>query len=284
MLSLRKRVEAALATGVKTAESIGGGHGATVYRVRLSDGREVVAKAGGRHGALQNEAMMLRRLKALSTLPVPEVLFDDAEMLIMSQLPGRAGAPGRAAQEHAATLIAALHGISAPQFGFGCDTVLGGLSQNNTLSDSWLAFFRDRRLLPMAADAHGAGALEATMRGRVDRLADRLSDWLTEPAPPSLIHGDLWGGNVLSAGDHITGFIDPAIYYADAEIELAFTALFDTFGDPFFRAYNEIRPIRAGFFEARRDLYNLYPLLVHVRLFGAAYLPAVDRILRRFGV
>ena len=98
-----------------------------------------------------------------------------------------------------------------------------------------------------------------------------------------MIHGDLWGGNVLCGSNGLSGFIDPAIYYADPEIELAFMTLFGTVGDRFFRRYGEYHAIRPGFFEIRRDLYNLYPLLVHVRLFGGGYLGQVQSILRRLG-
>ena len=93
----------------------------------------------------------------------------------------------------------------------------------------------------------------------------------------------MWGGNVLVREGRIAGFVDPAIYYADAEIELAFSTLFSTFGEPFFARYGEIRPMRPGFFEQRRDIYNLYPLLVHTRLFGGHYAGAVKRTLKRFG-
>ncbi len=79
------------------------------------------------------------------------------------------------------------------------------------------------------------------------------------------------------------GFVDPAIYYAHPEIELAFTTLFGTFERPFFDRYHELRPIAPGFFEERRDIYNLYPLLVHVRLFGGSYVSSVERTLRQFG-
>jgi len=106
---------------------------------------------------------------------------------------------------------------------------------------------------------------------------------LIEPAKPSLIHGDAWTGNILALNDQIIGFLDPAIYFADAEIELAFTTLFGTFGDSFFGRYEEIRPIEPGFLEARLDIYNLYPLLVHVRLFGGSYVSSVERVLKRFG-
>ena len=99
----------------------------------------------------------------------------------------------------------------------------------------------------------------------------------------SLIHGDVWTTNVLARNGRVTGFIDPAIYYAHAEIELAFTTLFGTFDEDFLRRYEELRPIAPGFMEVRRDIYNLYPLLVHVRLFGGGYVASVESILHRFG-
>jgi len=119
---------------------------------------------------------------------------------------------------------------------------------------------------------------------RVEALCARLGDWLPADETPRLLHGDLWTGNVLVGGDgRISGFIDPAIYYGAAEVELAFTTLFGTFGDAFFARYQEHHPLAPGFFEERRDLYNLYPLLVHVRLFGGSYVDAVDRTLARHG-
>jgi fructosamine-3-kinase len=120
------------------------------------------------------------------------------------------------------------------------------------------------------------------VRRNVDQLAARLDDILYEPEQPALIHGDMWGGNVLPDNGRIAGFVDPAIYYAHPEIELAFSTLFSTYGKPFFRRYEEIRPLQPDFFEERRDVYNLYPLLVHVRLFGGSYVGQVKRILSRY--
>lgn len=93
----------------------------------------------------------------------------------------------------------------------------------------------------------------------------------------------MWTTNILAQGDRITGFIDPAIYYGHPEVELAFITLFGTFEQPFFDHYHEIRPISTGFFEERCDLYNLYPLLVHTRLFGGSYGTAIERTLHQFG-
>lgn len=118
---------------------------------------------------------------------------------------------------------------------------------------------------------------------RLERFCEiKLDTYIEEPARPSLVHGDMWGGNILVHDGRIAAFIDPAIYHADAEVELAFATLFGTYGDPFFRRYNEHRPIRPGFFEVRRDIYNLYPLLTHSFYFGGQYPAQVDGVLRRF--
>ena len=199
----------------------------------------------------------------------------------MSRRPGGIDA---SVERDAAEVVAALHDVSGPAFGHPRDTLIGPLHQPNGEAESWRAFFRDRRLLYMAEVAHDAGRLPARTRARLETLAGRLDQWIDEPDRPSLIHGDLWGGNVLARDGRIAAFIDPAIYHADPEIELAFSTLFSTFGEPFFARYREIRGMREGFFEVRRDLYNLYPLLVHVCLFGGGYVGGVECILTRLGV
>jgi fructosamine-3-kinase len=135
----------------------------------------------------------------------------------------------------------------------------------------------------MGRQALDMGTLRRETYSRLEAFcADKLDTYIEEPDRPSLIHGDMWGGNVLCRDGRIAAFIDPAIYHADPEIELAFSTLFGTYGDRFFRRYDEHCPIRPGFFEARRDIYNLYPLLVHATLFGGHYASQVDGILRRF--
>ena len=282
---LRDLIAKAAGAAPVNIASLGGGCVGEVYRVELKDGRDVVVKLdrakGG--GTLDIEGAMLRTLADHSRLPVPGVIHASPDILVMDYIENDGGAIGPDAQRHAAELLADLHAITAPTFGFATDTLIGGLSQPNGEYDCWRDFFGEQRLIHMGREALDAGRLSSEVMGRLEKFTADLGNWIEEPASPSLIHGDMWGGNVLVREGRIAGFVDPAIYYADAEIELAFSTLFSTFSDAFFARYGEIRPMRPGFFEERRDIYNLYPLLVHTRLFGGHYAASVERTLKRFG-
>ena len=277
-------VEAALGERLTSTRPMGGGCVGEVYRAALSDSSTVVAKVDrtGGEASLPLEGYMLQYLADHSSLPVPEVYHASGELLLMEYVEGGGGL-SPAVERDAAELLAELHGVTAPEFGHERHTLIGGLHQPNPQTDSWVEFFREQRLLYMAREAYSAGRLPDEELRRIDRLAGRLDEYIAEPDAASLIHGDVWGGNVVSGSGGIAAFLDPAIYHADPEIELAFITLFGTFGEGFFERYGEIRPAEDGFFEYRRDLYNLYPLLVHVRLFGGGYLGAVQSTLKRFG-
>jgi len=281
-MSLNAVIAQCLGEDVRRLSPLSGGCIGDVFRAELATGESVVVKSGDAGSGLDLEGYMIRYLRERSSLPVPDVLYADETLLIMSHLPA-GGVLNASAESHAADLVAALHDVTAEQFGLERDTVIGGLHQPNPESASWVSFFRDHRLLFMAREAVSAGRLPGRVMHRIDQFATRLDGWIAEPRQPSLIHGDMWTGNVLTYGGRISGFIDPAIYYADPEIELAFTTMFGTFGDVFFGRYSELRPMKLGFFEERRDIYNLYPLLVHVRLFGGHYVSGVERTLSRFG-
>lgn len=261
---------------------LGGGCIAEVSLLEFEDGEKLVAKRdGGRGGDLEIEGWMLRYLAQHSSLPVPEVLHCDSKLLLMTWLPDEGGMTG-AAEQHAAELISALHAITAPDFGLERDTLIGPLHQPNSREADWVTFFREHRLLYMADLAQQRGRLPSATRRQIDQLAARLPDLIPGQVKPSLLHGDLWGGNILASKDRISGFIDPAIYYGDREMDLAFSTLFGSLGERFFRYYQERQPLEPGFFEERRDLYNLYPLLVHTALFGGGYAGAVKRITEGF--
>lgn len=277
-------VEVSLGERLRSARPLGGGCIGEVYRVELEDGTPLVAKLDRKAEAhLDREAYMLRYLRERSDLPVPEVYHGSETLLLMEFVEGTSSF-SKGAERHAAELLAALHGITAEAYGHERDTLIGSLEQPNPWTESWIEFFREHRLLYLANVAHGAGRLPSEDLRRVERLAERLDEYLEEPEGPALIHGDSWSANVLANDDRITAFLDPAIYHADREMELAFISMFNSFGGHFFERYEEIRPLRDGFREIRRDLYNLYPLLVHVYFFGGGYLDSVRSTLRRFGV
>jgi fructosamine-3-kinase len=278
----RRAVAVAAGAGIARTAALSGGCIGDVWRVDLTDGRRLVSKTAGPDGTLDIEGYMLDYLARTRTVPVPGVVHAEPGLLVMEYVETSGRLDG-AAQENAADLLAALHGITADAYGHERDTLIGPLPQPNPWTDSWVDFFRGQRLLYMGRLALDNGSLPKDTYARLESFcATKLDTYIEEPERPSLIHGDMWGGNVLCRDGRIAGFVDPAIYHADPEIELAFATLFGTYGDPFFRRYNEHRPLRPGFFEARRDLYNLYPLLVHTRLFGGHYASQVDGILRRF--
>lgn len=278
---LSKRIADTLGVTAVRGGALSGGCIGEVTAYDLSDGQRVVVKTGGQQ--LDLEGWMLGYLQEHSTLPVPDVLVCEPDMLVMSYVETSGGITPTAEQE-AANHLTKLHEVTGPAFGLERDTLIGGLPQPNAPSETWVDFFAEHRLLSMARIAMEAEQLPPSLMKRIETLCGKLERWLTEPDTPRLIHGDMWTGNVLCREGAIAGFVDPAIYYADPEIELAFTTLFGTFGEAFFNRYNARRPITPGFFEERKDLYNLYPLLVHVRLFGGSYVASVERTLSKFGV
>ena len=278
-MNISDKVEQALGVGIQDLRPLSGGCIGEVYGATLADGRRVVVKAGTN---LDVEGYMLGYLAAHSALPVPKVHHSTPALLIMDYVAGDSRFSG-SAEKHAAELLAALHEVRGPGHGLERDTLIGSLHQPNPWTESWVDFFREHRLLALGIQARDAGRMPKASFQRLETFCVRLEEFLEEPPYPSLLHGDVWTTNVLAQGNHIAAFLDPAVYYGHPEIELAFITLFSTFGQAFFDHYNHVRPIRPGFFENRRDIYNLYPLLVHTRLFGGGYLHSVEHTLDTLG-
>jgi fructosamine-3-kinase len=176
--------------------------------------------------------------------------------------------------------LALLHKSSGKFFGLDHDNYIGSLPQKNHLHSDWISFFIEQRLEVQVRRAIDGGIAPDSWAKKFDALYTRLSAVII-PETPSLLHGDLWNGNLITDEKGEPCLIDPAVYYGNREVDLAMTRLFGGFSSEFYSAYNEAFPLADGY-EARVDLYNLYPLLVHVNLFGGSYVHSVESILRAF--
>lgn len=275
--NIRNIVKEVTGYAVRTTSTLHGGCIGEVYSMVLDNEQNVVVKVDqGRNPKLDIEGYMLQYLGTHSKLPVPDVIHNSPSLLIMSCLEGKSQFSS-GAEKHAAKLLAELHQIRGQAYGLEKPTLIGGLHQPNTWNNSWISFFTEQRLLYMAQEAVRERKMPKSLYTRIESFTNNIEDFIQEPNYPVLLHGDVWTTNVLAVKNKISGFVDPAIYYGHPEIELAFITLFSTFGQAFFDQYNELHPIAPGFFELRRNIYNLYPLLVHVRLFGSSYLTSVER-------
>lgn len=282
-MQIERRIEEATGSSVVERASLSGGCVGDVSLVSLADGRRLVVKAGG--AEVQVEGRMLRYLAARTELPVPGVVVSEGGVLAMGYVEAGRGGDRASVERHAAELLAGLHSHSDGRgYGFEWETVIAGLPQPNGWERNWADFYGQKRVLHMARLARDAGRVDAGLVRRVERLCGKLDALIGETDAPALVHGDVWSGNVIAGDGEVASFIDPAIYFADREVELAFITMFNTFGRAFFDRYDELMPIRAGFFEERKDLYLLYPLLVHARLFGGGYVSSVEGVLSRYGV
>ena len=229
------------------------------------------------------EARGLKLLAEAKALRVPQVivLIDQPPALVLEWI--EAGSNKSSSADALGRGLAQQHRSIGAQYGLDHNNYIGANPQINTPADAWIDFYRDRRLGVQIDIAREHGYLTPDRSRRLDSIVNHLDRWI-DPAlvVPSLLHGDLWGGNYLidAHGDPV--LIDPAVYYGDREAEIAFTELFGGFGPRFYAAYNEAWPLDRGYTD-RRDLYNLYHLLNHLNLFGEGYGGSVDAILRRYG-
>jgi fructosamine-3-kinase len=245
------------------------------YVLSARDGAHYFLKlnAASKQTMFEAERDGLFELKAAGAVRVPEVVdctvVGSVALLLLEFLD--LGAKSPAAGARLGRRLARQHRMGAPAFGWYRDNTIGSTHQANDWQDDWIGFYRDERLgrqLDLAA-RNGYGR---QLRDRGVRLRSQLPDLFNDYDPaPSLLHGDLWGGNWGALADGEPVIFDPAVYFGDREADIAMTQLFGGFGPEFLAAYNEAWPLDAGF-EYRCDLYNLYHVLNHLNLFGESYL------------
>lgn len=272
-------VSAALGAAVRSASGVGGGCVSPAWRADLADGRRVFVKtapAGAGGDLLDQEAAALRALAAAGAVRVPAVLAMGGAWLALEWL--EPGPATDAAWSDLGRGVAALHRSTADRWGWPADNYIGPLPQSNAWSANWPEFWAERRLRPQVERARDQ--LGVAARDGFERLLGELDGRLAAAAEdgPSLLHGDLWSGNVhMTAGG--AALIDPSSSYGHREVDLAMADLFGGFAPPFWRAYESAWPLLPGA-AARRPIYQLYYLLVHVNLFGAGYVAGTERALR----
>lgn len=175
--------------------------------------------------------------------------------------------------------LAHLHLRSNSKFGLEQNNYIASIPQNNLQMANWLDFYIEHRLEPLIGKAYFEKLIPLEFLKKFQEIYSKLEDVFPEEKP-ALVHGDLWSGNVICTVDGQPGLIDPAVYFGHREMDLAFSRLFGGFDTEFYNSYESVLPLEPGF-ENRMGIYNLYPLLVHLNLFGTAYLPGIERIINR---
>lgn len=266
MTEFARRVASLLAVQEGQIERLAGGDLSQVLVARRADGRCTVAKGGA---AVAAEASMLRALAAAG-VPVPTVEGEHENLLLLEHVEND-GVFSRHAWADIGAALRRLHARSDEQYGWPVDYRIGTVELVNRPSSDWPAFWGEQRLMSTAA------LLDRPWRERIAELVRRLPDLIPEAPAPSYLHGDLWSGNILVKEGRLAALIDPACYHGHAEVDLAMLALFDSPPPEFWEAYGALEP---GWNE-RRPIYQLFPALLHLRLFGLSYAPLVERLLSR---
>jgi fructosamine-3-kinase len=253
---------------IREAHALHGGSLSDIVHISLTDGRQAIVKSTHRARA---EAAMLAAIAA-SGAPAPAVLAVSDEVLVLELMP--AGGTLDAAWASLGSAAAALHAAKGLRYGWVEDYAFGPVAIPNRWADHWPSFWAEHRLC-----VH-LGFLPPALARRIEGLAADLPNRLPARPAPALLHGDLWSGNVLASGTRVSALIDPACYYGHAEADIAMLELFGRPGAAFYATYG---PIEAGYAE-RRALYQLWPALVHLRLFGDEYRPMAGRLLAQAGI
>lgn len=229
--------------------------------------------------AFRQEAEGLRILRETNVIRVPQSMHAGAvgryAYLVLEWIDS--ARPGPSGWAHLGENLARLHQHTGDVYGLASENLIGRLPQKNALTSDWSEFWATRRILPTARRAREASLLSPALLQRIEHLCGASARLCERPGlRPSLLHGDLWSGNVMFDAAGAPVLVDPAVYYGDREVEMAFTELFGGFDPSFYTAYQQSFPLEQGY-EGRKAFWQLYPLLVHLNLFGRSYLAGVER-------
>ena len=267
-----------LNSNIKELSQLGGGSINSVFLVELEKSKIVLKINDSLRfpGMFENEKKGLLKLNA-SGVQTPQVIFerskDNLAFLALEYIPN--GNFGN--WELFGEKLAALHTNKNEFFGLDYDNYIGSLRQVNKKENNWKGFYSNQRLLHLTKFAFDKELLSKTDSKKMEELCNKLDTYLPF-AKPSLIHGDLWSGNLIFDGQGKPVFIDPAIYYGHPEMDWSMLSLFGSYPETAIKSYCNIIPLENNYFE-REKIYQLYPLLVHLILFGRSYYRDIYEIL-----
>jgi fructosamine-3-kinase len=264
---------------------LGGGSINHAYAVTADSGEKFFCKINSQSrfpGLFEAEKQGLELLGAQKLIRVPQVIAatvtGDTQVLVLQWI--EQGMRTDAFWKRFGQQLAARHSVQEKRYGLPADNYMGALVQHNRQSESWNEFFIGQRLEPQVRLAADKGLLAAKEIRQFEKLYAKLPGIFPD-AQPCLLHGDLWSGNFLCDEQGRPVLIDPAVYYGNAAIDLAMTTLFGGFDAAFYESYHHIRPFAPNYRE-QWEVCNLYPLLVHVNLFGESYRAAVLQTIRHY--
>lgn len=230
----------------------------------------------------EKEARGLVILANAGAIRVPRPLFDgkfhQQVYLVMEYL--EKGKPAPTFWQDFGASIAALHKHTHSTFGLPFQNYIGRLHQQNNAHNNWCSFYKQERIIYLVEKARSGNLLTREEAALAETLCEKIGQFIPEERP-ALLHGDLWNGNFFARNNGQPAVFDPAVYYGHREMDLAMARLFGGFDPVFFEAYHASFPLQPGWME-RTDLFQLYPLLVHLLLFGGSYREQVVSILRKY--
>ena len=281
MEQLQAELSEALDEDVLSISFFSKGQIGDIYKVETKKDSYIL-KTSKPSSTLQTEASMLEDVNKY-TISVPKV-YDISETHLLMEYVESTKLAKCAEEIAAANVLSDLHSVTneSRMYGYYYDTTIASFTQKNEQTQyNWTLFLGQMRIMPMARICYDKGHIG---KETVERLELLCRDMYTRidmaKITPSLLHGDLWSGNILFHKQGVT-LIDPAISFGDKEMDLAYILMFDTFGDTFFESYMEVHPLSEDFYEVKVPLYQIYPLLVHVALYGGSYSVQLEQLLKR---
>ncbi len=272
---IKVRIEEKLNSKIKSFTSLSGGCISDAYKITTSDGSNYFLKynPSTSNDMFIKEANGLKELAKANAIRIPEVLSFDEDYILLEYI--SSGNKKKYFFEEFGRSFAEMHKFTSESFGFYEDNYIGSNPQKNIPDEkektSWVIFYFNKRILFQLQLAEKLGNSTEELRKGISKLENIIEEIIGDTKDkPSLLHGDLWGGNYMVDENGNAVLIDPAVYYGHREADLGMTKLFGGFSSEFYRAYNEAFPLEDGY-EYRENIYKLYHVLNHLNLFGGGY-------------